>query len=57
MAKIQDDINDYLYLCKYFDKKPKYTKDFYNNEVVDCYGKHADKLKKKFKKIVEKETK
>ncbi len=51
IAKIQGDIDDYRCLCEYFNEKPKYIKGFIeNDDTIDCYGKHSDKLKKNSKK-------
>ena len=44
MEKIQDDMEEYVLLCEHFGEKPKTRLDFYGNEILDCYGKHAEKL-------------
>lgn len=44
MEKIHDDMEEYVLLCEYFREKPKTKPDFYGNQVLDCYGKHAKEL-------------
>lgn len=45
-SAISDDMDDYKDLCKKFNEKPQYTPDHYGNMLLDCYGSHAEKLKK-----------
>jgi hypothetical protein len=56
LAKIQDDIDEYLDLCKRFNETPVYRKNekvFYDKnrynveDVLDINGKHHNKLKEK----------
>jgi hypothetical protein len=46
-SAIDNDMDDYLYLCKKFNEKPQYSLDAYGNNLLDCYGKHATDLKKR----------
>ena len=56
--KILKDTDDYKVLCKYFEVEPKYFKDQgTGDDAIDCYGRHATKIKKKFKKEIKKECK
>lgn len=45
ISAIYDDINEYLHLCKKYDEKP-----VYGTYEADCYGKHAEELKKRARK-------
>lgn len=51
VSKINDDMKEYEFLCEYFREKPKYKKDIYDNDLLDCYSKHAQKLTERWKKI------
>jgi len=46
-SAISDDMDDYKDLCKKFNEKPQYTPDHYGNMLLDCYGQHANELKKR----------
>jgi hypothetical protein len=41
IGAIYDDINEYILLCKQYNEKIQYS-----HGSEDCYGKHANKLKK-----------
>jgi hypothetical protein len=44
----------YEYRCKKYDEEVQYTRDYYLNLVVDCYGEHATKLYELDEKEVDK---
>lgn len=47
MSAIRDDINEYIRLCQLYGEKVQYKKDAYGIDTEDCYGEHADSLKKR----------
>lgn len=47
MSAISYDIEIYEDLCERFNEEVQYSRDYYGNMLVDCYGEHAEKLRKK----------
>jgi hypothetical protein len=47
LKAIYEDIEEYKDLCRKYNEKIRYTSDYYGNNIPDCYGKHANKLKKR----------
>jgi hypothetical protein len=54
ISAIAYDIDMYEYRCKKYDEEVQYTRDYYLNLVVDCYGEHATKLYELDEKEVDK---
>lgn len=50
ISAIQDDIEEYEWLCNYFNEKPKTSRNRNGVKIIDPYGNHADKLKERWKK-------
>ena len=44
ISRIYDDMDRYEALCKKYGETPQYSKDFYGNSLLDCYGVHAGTL-------------
>jgi hypothetical protein len=51
MSAIQDDINVYKDLCERLGENVRYKLDAYGHKIVDCYGRHAQKIIKKARKF------
>jgi len=47
ISAIRDDINEYVELCEKYNVEPKTSRDNWGNMLIDCYGKHATKLKER----------
>ena len=47
MTAISDDIAEYKRLCELFNKPVQYKRNYYGILGVDCYGAHAEKLRKR----------
>ncbi len=47
LKAIDDDVEDYLYLCKKYKEKPETTLTPGGQEWADPYGNHAAKLRAK----------
>lgn len=41
---IQDDIDEYIFLCKKYKEEVIYVEDAYGKSFPDCYSIHASKL-------------
>lgn len=52
LSAINDDMDWYQTLCERFNEKPQYKNDVRGFPLLDCYGKHADKLQKRYDKKV-----
>jgi hypothetical protein len=48
ISKISEDIDQYVWLCEYYDEKPEYS-----HGSESCYGEHAKKLKARFQREVD----
>jgi hypothetical protein len=49
LSVIQDDINEYEYLCRKYKEEVQTKFDAYGNRTPDCYGDHALALNKRFR--------
>ena len=49
MSAIAYDIEMYEYRCEKYKEEVQYSRDYYGNKIVDCYGEHAKKLYEKDK--------
>lgn len=47
MSAIAHDIEMYELRCKKYNEEVQYNRDYYGNMLVNCYGEHAEKLRKK----------
>jgi hypothetical protein len=47
ISAIQDDMDEYEDLCREYGETPIRTPDRWGNMLVDCYGKHAQDLKRR----------
>jgi len=52
LKAIHDDMEWYETLCERFNEKPQRSPDAYGNMLLDCYGKHADKLQERYDREV-----
>ena len=46
-SKIQEDLDDYLQLCKKYSVEPEMFIDDWGSKRVQCYGEHASMLRKR----------
>lgn len=47
ISAIHDDMDEYEALCEKYKEKPEYIPDAYGRMLLDCYGSHAESLKRR----------
>ena len=47
ISAIKDDMNEYEDLCRQYGETPIRTPDRWGKMLLDCYGNHAQDLKKR----------